>query len=158
MRHVPIIDRFWTKVDKQGDVECWIWLAARNGHGYGYISEYQNGIKRQFPAHRVAYELLVGPICDTMQLDHLCRNRACVNPNHLEPVTCRENIHRGNGQAAKNLRKECCKRGHLLRGNNLYAYKRVRHCRTCRRIAALQKYYRDKERQAKSEIGQSNNG
>lgn len=87
-----MLDRFAAKVDVTDD--CWLWTAAKYPNGYGVFSVAagQNRL-----AHRVAYELLVGPIPDGMQLDHLCRTRHCVNPAHLEPVTGIENRRRGAG-------------------------------------------------------------
>lgn len=83
--------RFWRLVDKTDS--CWLWLGAQNGKGYGrFTLSGRNGWKRS--AHRYAYELLVGPIAAGLDLDHLCRNRLCVNPEHLEPVTRRENLRR----------------------------------------------------------------
>ena len=81
---------FWPKVDRRADDECWPWLATVNRKGYGQVS--RDGAIR--PAHRVAYELLVGPIPEEMTLDHLCRNTGCVNPTHLEPVSAAENTRR----------------------------------------------------------------
>lgn len=83
---------------------CWEWTGGIDRGGYG---KWQHG-----KAHRVVYTKLRGPIPEGMQLDHRCRNRACVNPDHLEPVTNRENILRGNGHTAINARKQTCKRGH----------------------------------------------
>lgn len=121
----PAAERFWAKVELTED--CWVWT----GHlrrGYGTLM--RNG--EHGYAHRFAYESLVGPIPEGLQIDHLCRNRACVNPSHMEPVTRRENILRGEGSAAKNARKTHCKRGHILSGENLYLYKgAVRICRQC---------------------------
>ena len=110
---------------------CWGWPHAKlNGYGFVRID------KRPLRVHRVAYELLVGPIPDGMCLDHLCRNRACFNPKHLEVVTRGENVLRGDGIAAKNASKTHCKRGHPLAGDNLLlkanAYGMSRQCRTCR--------------------------
>lgn len=90
---VPIEKRFWQKVDKNGPGGCWLWTASHNGLGYGKIAV-TTGVF--IYAHRYAYETLVGPIPDDRpHLDHLCRVPSCVNPEHLEPVTCGENLRRG---------------------------------------------------------------
>ena len=81
--------RFWRYVEQRG--ECWIWTASIRPNGYG---EFRcNG--RLTRAHRFAFEQMVGPVPEGLQLDHLCRNRACVNPEHLEPVTGSVNVQRG---------------------------------------------------------------
>ena len=86
------------------------------------------------PAHRYAYEELVGPIPEGLQLDHLCRNRSCVNPDHLEPVTCRENLRRGETLNAANLAKTHCPAGHPYAGENLsITAKGFRECIECGR-------------------------
>ena len=77
--------RFWSKVDKSGS--CWNWLAGMNGYGYG---QFYTG-ERYMGAHRYAYELVHGPIQDDRQVDHLCFNHACVNPEHLRLVTIKQN-------------------------------------------------------------------
>lgn len=95
---------------------CWVWTGARTSvttprdeaGGYG---NFRIG-GRALPAHRVAYEHFVGPIPDGHVLDHSCRNRACVNPEHLEPVTHRENILRGEGATARHAVKTQCPEGH----------------------------------------------
>jgi HNH endonuclease len=107
---------------------CWVWTGYRNPtSGYGTIKF--TGTKG-FYAHRLVYELLVGPIPEGLQLDHLCRNRWCVNPSHMEPVTQRENLLRGDTVVAKNAAKTHCLRGHL------FDYVRPdgtgRDCRTCK--------------------------
>jgi hypothetical protein len=85
----PEADRFWEKVDKSG--ECWLWQAGKcAGYGRFFVPG-----SRPVPAHRWAYEALVGPIPDGLVIDHLCRNPACVNPAHMEPVTIVENVRRG---------------------------------------------------------------
>ena len=112
------------------DTECIIWHGRFNSKGYGRTTV--NGVERA--SHRVAYERDIGPIPDGLHLDHLCRNRACVNPLHLEPVTCRVNLLRGDTIAAMNAAKTECKRGHSLSGDNLYARPNgARNCRACKR-------------------------
>lgn len=124
-------ERFWEKVDRSGGPDaCWPWLAKRNWMGYGNF--WADG--REWMAHRWAYQELVGPITEGLTLDHLCRNRWCVNPAHMEQVTLGENILRGEGPAAKNRRKTHCKRGHPFDEANTYRFgpqKQWRMCRTC---------------------------
>ena len=133
----PLEDRFWEKVDKSGD--CWLWTASTSGDGYGRIGV--TGKWMQL-AHRVAWELLRGPIPEGLQIDHLCRVRACVNPDHLETVTQRENILRGEGMAAKRAAQTHCRNGHPFSEENTYHRpdRRGRTCRTCR--TAYMKAYR----------------
>ena len=92
-----------------GEYGCWAWIGARNSSGYASYSG--------APTHRVAYEWMVGAIPDGMELDHTCRNRACVNPHHLEPVSRSENIRRSRELGPREFRPYC-RRGHaLVRGN-----------------------------------------
>jgi hypothetical protein len=84
-------ERFWAKVDKGGPGGCWIWIGGR-ANGYG---KFRPEPSRQVQAHRYAWELAHGEIADGLTIDHLCRIRCCVNPDHLEPVTITENIRRG---------------------------------------------------------------
>ena len=119
---------FWDKVDKSQD--CWTWLGSLFKTGYG---QFWNG-EKVVRAHRYSYELLKGEIPKGLQLDHLCRNRYCVNPKHLEPVTNRENVLRGNGICGNNARKTHCKNGHLFNEENTINLKgNRRQCRICKK-------------------------
>lgn len=133
-------ERFWSKVDlTEGMAACWEWTGSRFASGYGQSSALGSSHK----AHRVAYELVVGPIPDGLTLDHLCRNRGCVNPSHLEPVSIRTNILRGAGPPALNAAKTECRHGHPLSPGNTYLNPRgERQCRSCNRARSLAFYYR----------------
>lgn len=126
--------RFWSKVDFYAPARselgpCWVWTAALKGAGYGV---FRFGGKL-VGAHVVSYELLVGQISSDKEIDHLCGNMACVNPAHLEPVTHRENLLRGRTIAAAHASRTHCPQGHPYEGRNLYVYRGMRMCRTCRR-------------------------
>jgi hypothetical protein len=120
-------EQFWDSVDASGD--CWVWTRSDNGHGYG-VMESKDGDRM---AHRMSWEILVGPIPEGLTLDHLCRNRRCVNPDHLEPVTRGENVLRGVGPAAMHARQTQCVNGHAFTEDNIYHWRGARYCRACRR-------------------------
>lgn len=137
----PVDERFWEKVDKDGCVpehaphlgHCWIWTGARNDRGYGQIRVSAEQPKAY--AHRWSYESAVGPIPSGLEIDHLCRNRACVRPTHLEAVTHRENLIRGTGPVAVNAAKTHCDRGHELAPENIWLTTGgKRQCRECHRL------------------------
>lgn len=125
----PVTERLLAKVHQCPLTGCWEWTAYRSQKGYGQTSY----LGKNWPAHRLVYALLAGPIPEGMQLDHLCRNRGCVNPAHLEPVTNRVNTARGN--AGKHMAaKTHCPAGHPYAGDNLYLHSDGRRsCRTCAR-------------------------
>ena len=140
--------RLWAKVDASGD--CWEWTGARTS-GYGHL-RMSEGVYRR--AHRVVYERMVGPIPEGLTIDHRCRNKACVNPDHLEPVTNQENLRRTPKQLFNHTplarvargathwsqtRTECAK-GHPLPPPG----PGPRPCRTCRRASF--RSYRDRQR------------
>jgi len=133
--------RFQSKIAEDLNTGCWRWTAAIKGNGYG--NSWLDG--RNQPAHRVIYQLLIGKIEAGLDLDHLCRNRICVNPDHLEPVTRSVNLKRGlSGEnLAKKLREMThCKRGHEFTDENTRAYRGHRHCRAC----ARERYHRDRKK------------
>ena len=143
---VDVAERFWAKVDRDQPDECWSWKAGKFSDGYGAF--YLEG--RTTKAHRVSYELSKGSVPEGLHLDHLCRNKACVNPDHLDPVTCGENLRRGDGFNGHQSRQTHCKRGHPLSGANLIQYKDGhRRCRTCERGKYLRQRYGEDVAKAK---------
>jgi hypothetical protein len=131
----PLEISFWQQVDKNGPVPacrpdlgpCWIWTGTIRGKGYGVFQNAQ--------AHRFSWELMRGPFPAGLVADHLCRTPRCVNPDHLEAVTDKENILRGVGAPAINARKTHCSRGHeFSKANTCHGLDGKRYCRTCRRM------------------------
>jgi hypothetical protein len=131
-------ERFWEKVDKHGTRGCWEWIGARSKR-YGKFDDKL--------AHRVSYELSVGPIPENMTIDHLCRNIFCVNPEHLEVVTQKENVLRGYSPSANHARQRLCLRGHRFDVIRYNKGKPVRRCRKCERINS--KAYNDRKKLSK---------
>lgn len=125
-----LADRLWAKVDKTET--CWLWRGSRNRLGYGRICE-GGPSRRILFAYRVAYELERGPIPPGLSLDHLCRVPACVNPAHLEAVTHRENVMRGQNPSIRVYHTDICRRGHDYAVVGFVARSRVRTCRQCKR-------------------------
>lgn len=116
-------ERFWSKVDTAGD--CWEWTASRTSNGYGQFRNPR--LNRPVRAHRVAWETLVGPVPDDLVCDHLCRNRLCINPDHIELVTRGENTRRG-----MVAYKNACRRGHdLTLPRAFYYWGKKRQCAEC---------------------------
>lgn len=132
------IDRVLVRLPEYpGKDECWMWPGALTDSGYGKVAPGPEG--GTWLVHRIVYEYMVGPIPKGLDLDHLCRVRACVNPAHLEPVTRRENLARGEHN---HRGKERCKNGHEFTEENTYVnpkHPTWRNCRKC--VNEAQKRY-----------------
>lgn len=121
--------RFWEKISVSAD-GCWNWTASLDDCGYG---KYAIGGGRWRRAHRISF----GDVPEGLELDHLCRNRACCNPSHLEAVTHRTNMSRADWSNNFNRKKTHCKGGHEFSATNTYIDKHgFRHCRKCRALRA----------------------
>lgn len=133
------IDRFATKytVAESG---CWNWNDYVTPKGYG-LFRYQGKTQK---AHRVAYQLLKGDLVDGLVIDHLCKNRSCVNPNHLEQVTNKTNLDRGRS-FLHHKEKTHCPQGHEYNEGNTYETATGwRQCKICQRSRALARYHKNK--------------
>lgn len=140
-----VVSRFEDKIS-EGPGGCWLWLAAKDPDGYGKFQV----VRRSERAHRWSYEYHIGSIPDDLVIDHLCRNRSCVNPWHLEPVTGHVNATRG-----ERAQRRTCINGHLYTADSLYrppatnGRRDARVCRECNR-EAVQRY---RERRAEKKAG-----
>lgn len=129
---------------------CWDWLEPLTDEGYGRLFWPPGNQITKRMAHTVSYELFKGPIPAGMEPDHLCRQRCCVNPEHLEAVTHKVNVHRGIGPTAINAAKTTCPNGHPLSGENLVPWaKNGRECRTCHK-SYMRAYMRNRRRKVAS--------
>ena len=133
----PVPVREQPTVRRVDQRECTAWSGCRDRNGYG--AKWVDG--KRVMVHRWAYEQTYGPIPPGMQIDHLCRNPACYNPEHLETVTCQENIRRA-------AWRECCKQGHAMTPANVSWQSGRRKCRTCHAAACARSRQRRKERAA----------
>ena len=141
MGRVSDLKRFLAKVDIPDGDGCWLWEGGQDRKGYGRF--WLDGETRG--AHRAGYILLVGPIPDGLQLDHLCREPSCVNPSHLEPVSPAENLRRAPDQISTvNAAKTHCKMGHEFTAENIYSARGRRECRSCR-TEAVRRYQRSRQ-------------
>ncbi len=139
---MTLTERFWSKV--QFTDTCWLWTGATRGsRGYG---DFALDTKHNVRAHRWAYEFCTGPIPADLEPDHLCRVRHCVNPDHLEAVTHRENTLRGIGWAGTHARKTHCIHGHSFDEENTIRVPNGRECRECRRTMNRANYWKRRQR------------
>lgn len=144
-------DEMWDKFIQRVEVTtngCWIWTGAKTGGGYGIMSHHSENIS----THRFAYEAVIGPIPEKLHIDHLCRNRICCNPIHLEPVTQRENLLRGETLIARNMLVTHCPKGHPYDEANTYLMKlpnrphHGRYCRACHNERERIRYQQNREK------------
>lgn len=136
-----LIARLNEKIDRSGPLPverpelgpCWLWGGSTTLNGYAQLHvRLDDGRWSVTVAHRVSYEATIGPIPDGKVLDHLCRNRPCTRPDHLEPVSDQVNILRGNGWSGRHARKTSCPAGHPYNDQNTHVDKNgMRHCRVC---------------------------
>ncbi|KKN01702.1 hypothetical protein LCGC14_1125070 [marine sediment metagenome] len=132
------LERFFEKVEFASN-GCWQWTASFYSNGYASFlvksrSEVGKGQNRNGLAHRWAYRMFVGDIPEDLEIDHLCRNRGCVNPDHMEMVTHRENTLRGNSPSAIAARATHCPQGHVLDGWRRNGNTHHRYCMECNRM------------------------
>ena len=131
------VELFWEKVEKTDN--CWSWTAATDKDGYGVWSVRLQGKPKQFRAHRLSYYLAGNDLDEKLTIDHLCKNKACLRPSHLEQVSIRENIKRS---SSFNGLKTRCKNGHPFSDDNTYVYNsRKRNCRKCHAASEMARYY-----------------
>lgn len=139
---VPARKRFFEKIAvraQEGSIvptACWIWTGHIDKRGYGRL---RDGARCAL-AHRLSYQFLVGPLLPHLTIDHLCRNRACVNPSHLEQVSQRTNIFRGVGMGARWARRQSCAKGHPLEPAPNGRGRRCRLCDAARSSARKRRY------------------
>lgn len=126
MNIAALPQHLFDRINPEPTTGCWLWAGHIQPKGYGTA---RNITRRLQLAHRLIYELMKGPIPEGLTIDHLCRVRSCVNPDHMEPVTNRVNILRGYNPPAIQARRTHCPRGHSLA--NAYKSKGHRMCRTC---------------------------
>jgi hypothetical protein len=143
---IPLEERLAALIAVDPDTGCWIYQAHIRKDGYGSITvgSRTDGSRKNQLVHRVSYETFVGPVPDGLTLDHLCRRRACINPAHLEPVTGKANVLRGETITAANAIKTHCIHGHAYTPENTGFQRNGRYCKQCHREQALAHYHKQK--------------
>lgn len=127
-RGASVEERFWSKVDDSaGPFACWRWIGALNPGPSNYGVMAMSDKRREY-AHRISYELSMGTIPPGYEIDHLCRNKQCVNPLHLQVVTASENVRRRPDRKVTH-----CPAGHPYSGDNLYEHGGRRYCKACKK-------------------------
>ena len=155
-----VVDRVFARIEKQPDNGCWVWPGAI-ASGYGRVGWRENGAADWAAVHRVVWQELRGPVPDGADLDHLChdpsacrvakdcQHRKCCNPDHLEPVSRKENLARGGTIPAANSIITECPSGHSYSGTNVFTDKEGRrYCRECVRARNREYYHKNKERRS----------
>jgi hypothetical protein len=142
-KRTPVLERMGRLTVIDPDTGCWLWVGGLNPNGYGTVKDENS---RTATVHRLTYKQLVGPIPDGLGLDHLCRVRRCRNPEHVEQVTQRKNLERGDTLNARGLTQTHCSRDHELAAANSYRHPDgSRRCRMCNRLRARVIRARNKE-------------
>ncbi len=133
---------FWQKVEKSES--CWVWKAAKDRDGYGVWSTREGGRLKQYRVHRLSFSIANDGIDNSLTIDHLCKNKLCLNPAHLEQVTIGENVRRSD---SFNRLKTHCKNGHEFNEANTYngPGRQHRQCKKCHAVRESQRYTRLKE-------------
>lgn len=145
------IAEFLKRLIKGTEEECWNWSGDKATNGY---SRLRDSSGKKVGAHRLSYTIFKGEIPEALEIDHLCRNRWCLNPAHLEAVTTKTNVLRGIGPAAFNSHKTHCIRGHPLSGGNLILKNNKRNCRICVQLWDRE-YQRNRRLKLKTAASQS---
>ena len=143
MKQLPSIEWVLANSIPVPESGCWLWLGATS-KGYGTINVSGKNVR----VHRFVYEAMRGPIPPGLFTDHLCRVRCCINPDHMEPVTNKENVLRGIGRTAVNARKKYCKNGHPFDENNTFKVRKGRECHKCRLAAGVEWRLQRKKKKA----------
>ena len=132
------VERFLSKIIRTPDTDCWFWSGYRSVDGYGKFTLATGRIGgKQVPAHRLSYELSIGPIPVGFQVHHKCNNRPCVNPNHLEALGVKDHIAKTVGHPKNQTH---CIRGHEFTPENTKMYHGMRNCRACNNLRQRWKY------------------